>query len=279
MSEYNKISLTRFASTIADLTGVERPKEADEPVEWAVEALRDISKEPFDRVFIQNPDSCGEWLYEKYRDALTPVLKNTQLTIPFKTVMPSVTPVCFGTMYTGALPEVHGIQKYEKPLIKIDSLFDSWIRAGKKVCLISTDTASMSNIFKDRPFDIINCSKDGKTEEGMAIQKAQEVILEDKYDVVILYTWMYDTLDHKYGPESPEAIEVLYRQSAAFDLICSEIKRVWKKHNTLISFSTDHGCHPCSPIERLEGHLGTHGSDSPLDLNILHFLGAIPKSK
>lgn len=274
MNKLNTLSLTRFASTIASLSGVEKPKMADEPITWVEDVLREYTKNSFDRVFIQNPDSIGEWIWEKYPDALEKVLKNTLLTIPFRTVLPSVTPVCFGTMYTGALPSVHGIQKYEKPIIKIDSLFDSWLRSGKKVCLISTERASMSNIFKDRKIDIINCDVNGETDEGKAIEKAEDIIIKDEYDVVILYTWMYDTLDHKYGPESKEAINALYRQVDTFDEIVSLIKRVWKSHNTLISFSPDHGCHPCTPTKE-DPHLGTHGSDSPLDLNILHFLGAI----
>jgi predicted AlkP superfamily pyrophosphatase or phosphodiesterase len=53
--------------------------------------------------------------------------------IPFSTVMPSVTPVCFGTMYTGAQPQVHGIQAYVKPVITIDTIFDAFIRNGKKL--------------------------------------------------------------------------------------------------------------------------------------------------
>ncbi len=278
MHELNRTSLTRYASTIADLSGVARPQSADEPLLWVEDVLTDVCKKPFDRVFIQNPDCCAQWLYQKYPDAIEPVLKHTQVTVPFQTVMPSVTPVCFATMYTGALPSVHGIRKYEKPIVKTDSLFDSWIKAGKKVCLVSTTTASMSNIFKDRDFDIINCTVDGETQEGMAIQKVQDIILEDKYDVVIFYSWMYDTMDHKYGPESKEALTALYRQSSAFDMLVSTIKRYWTDHNTLISFSTDHGCHKSVPCAENKFHEGDHGTDSPLDLNILHFLGAIPAS-
>ena len=57
---------------------------------------------------------------------------NADLTLPLQTVMPSVTPVCFATMYTGAQPEVHGIQSYTKPVVKTDSVFDVLIRNGKK---------------------------------------------------------------------------------------------------------------------------------------------------
>ncbi|NLB41411.1 MAG: hypothetical protein GX815_03990 [Clostridiales bacterium] len=67
--------------------------------------------------------------------------------------MPSVTPVCFDTLYTGAQPEVHGIQKYEKLVIKIDSLFDALIRQGKKPVIIVETNCSMSKIFLERDMD------------------------------------------------------------------------------------------------------------------------------
>lgn len=270
MSELNSISLTHFAATVAAMFGVEKPRLADEPVQWAVDAMKDICREPFDRVFIFNPDCCAQWMYEKYPDALFPVLKNTQITIPFRTVLPSVTPVCFGTMYTGVLPEVHGIRKYEKPVIKTDSLFDALIRAGKRVALVSQPKSSMSNIFLERDFDIYNCAC-----EGECVEKARELIMLDEYDVLIIYTYMYDTKDHKFGPDTKESRAALYQQGAEFDELVSDIRRTWKNHNTLISFSTDHGCHESVPTEENKFHKGDHGSDSPLDLNILHFMGAV----
>ncbi len=39
------------------------------------------------------------------------------------------------TMYTGAQPAVHGITAYAKPVIKIDTIFDALIRAGKNPLL------------------------------------------------------------------------------------------------------------------------------------------------
>lgn len=278
MKELNTLSLTRFAATVADITNVERPACADEPILWLEEAMADLCKEPFDRVFIQNPDCCGQWLFEKYPDAIEPVLKHTQVSVPFQTVMPSVTPVCFGTMYTGAQPAVHGIQKYEKPIIRIESLFDSWMKAGKKVLMVAAEDCSLATIFKDRGFDIVNVIEDGIGQESMAFQIVQEAILEDKYDIIIFYSWMYDTLDHKFGPEAKESLTALYRQAEFFDILVKTIKREWKKHNTFIAFSTDHGCHANVPTPE-NTDLGDHGTDSPKDLNIVHFFGAIPASK
>lgn len=57
-----------------------------------------------------NPDDIAEWIYRKCSYLMKPVIDRTDIEIPFSTVMPSVTPVCFATVYTGAQPEIHGIQ-------------------------------------------------------------------------------------------------------------------------------------------------------------------------
>ena len=103
-----------------------------------------------------------------------------ELALPLETVMPSVTPVCFGSLYTGAQPAVHGIQKYEKPVIRIDTLFDALIRAGKKPCIISHGDASMSRIFLERDMDYFILPSTPAVNA-----KAAEVILADKYEYSI----------------------------------------------------------------------------------------------
>ena len=104
-------------------------------------------------MLMYNPDAVALWIFEKYAPLFTPVMLNTSITLPLQTVMPSVTPVCFGTMYTGAEPEVHGIQSYTIPVIKTDTVFDALIRAGKKPCIVSTGNDSMSRIFLEREMD------------------------------------------------------------------------------------------------------------------------------
>jgi len=183
MTSYNSIPLTRFAATVSKIIGVDAPEYADTPLDWVCDVMADLCKDGFDRVLIHNPDAMGMFLYEKFPDIFEPVLKHTQITIPFKTVMPSVTPVCFGTMYTGALPSVHGIQAYVKPVIKIDTFFDALIRAGKKVAIIANVNSSMALIFQERDMDIIICDT-----VPNVVEKAQELILEDKYDVLCVYT-------------------------------------------------------------------------------------------
>ena len=275
MKDYNSISLTHFCSTICKSMGIDPPEYAQEPIDWVCNSLSDLCKDGFDRVLIHNPDAVGMWLYQDYPDAFEPVLKHTHLTIPLCSVMPSVTPVCFGTMYTGASPAVHGIQEYAKPIIKIDSFFDAALRAGKRVALIAPPTCSLANIFQDRNIDFYHCVK-----EGEILEKAQQLIAEDEYDVICVYTYMFDTLNHRKGPEHPETLNALYRQGQFFDILVSTVKRCWKQHNTLVSFSPDHGVHEVVPYGselNSKGNpvYGHHGSDRTQDLNILHYMGVV----
>ena len=112
----------------------------------------------------------------------------------------------------------------------------------------------------------------------MVVEKAQELILEDIYDVLCVYTIAYDSIQHRHGSEAKEALAAMYREGVIFDQLVSTVKRNWKKHNTLIAFSPDHGAHTA-----IEGTLnskgkpvkGARGTDSPLDLNILHYMGVV----
>ena len=151
---YNEKSLDTLCAALAEVMGVERPAEANEPNELLV----NYAKEKFegrtpDRMFMFNPDAIAQWVYEKYPQLCAEAKKWTELEVPFCTVMPSVTPVCYATMYTGAQPEVHGIRKYAKPVLTIDTLFDALVRAGKKVAIIAQETTSMACIYQERDID------------------------------------------------------------------------------------------------------------------------------
>ena len=150
----NSVSLTGVAASLAKAMDVPPPSEAEPPI-TAIECLvqKKTAHGKVDRVFMYNPDAVAMWLYQKYTDYYLPMLEHVELTLPLRAVMPSVTPVCFGTMYTGAMPEVHGIRTYVKPVIKIDTLFDALIRAGKRCAIVSTEGDSLSHIFLEREMD------------------------------------------------------------------------------------------------------------------------------
>lgn len=212
-----------------------------------------------------NPDAVALWLYQKYTSLYLPVLRHTQLALPLSSVMPSVTPVCFGTMYTGAQPQVHGIRSYTKPVIRIDTIFDALIRAGKKPAIVSTAGDSLSMIFLEREMDYYIYET---VEEVNA--KALELIRADDYDFIVVYNGNYDTTMHRNAPEGEASLQALAENMQTFHRLAEAVETHWTGHRTLIGFAPDHGCH------EIDGGLGSHGLDMPEDLNILHFYGILP---
>lgn len=267
--QLNSFSLTGVAAALAEAMGIPAPAQANPANSQIVNLVKNgIDGGHVDRVFMYNPDAVAMWLYQKYTSLFDDVVKHTSLSVPLQTVMPSVTPVCFGTMYTGAFPEVHGIRKYEKPVIRIDTLFDALIRAGRKPVIVGDPQCSLSNIFLERDMDYFT----DDTIEGIN-QKAMELIEEDKYDFYVIYNGNYDGIMHKFGPESDEAMTQLKDNVAAFDRFVTALKQKWTNHNTLFAFAMDHGCH------EIDGGCGSHGLDMPEDLNILHHYGLISRSR
>ncbi len=255
-STYNKTSLDSLCAALAAAMGIDPPEHAA-PANEALLAYLDGRKA--DRLFLFNPDAIAQWIYRKYPQLFTEVRNIGELELPFRTVMPSVTPVCFGTFYTGAQPEVHGIRKYEKPVIRIDTLFDAMLRAGKKCVIVALRRCSMGNIFLERDMDYYLYNS---IDEVNA--KASQLILEDRYDMMAVYNGNYDSVMHKTGPESLEALSEARANSHTFATYYAMIREHWKDHRTLMGFAMDHGCH------EIDGNCGSHGLDMPEDINILH---------
>ena len=270
----NEKSLDTLCAALAYAIGVEAPAcAASASPELCAYGDKAFGGQKADRILMYNPDAIAQWIYEKYPQLLDIVESNVELKLPFCTVMPSVTPVCFGTMYTGAQPEIHGIRRYEKPVIKIDSIFDSLIRAGKKPVIISYGECSMSKIYLEREMDYFIYDS---IDEVNA--KAAEVILSDKYDFIAIYNGNYDARMHKFGPESIEALAELRSNAHEFAKISNLVKTHWKNHNTLVGFAMDHGCHELDDKEP-GGKCGAHGLDMDEDLNIVHLYKAYPAEK
>ena len=261
---YNSLPITSCCRTVCEVMGVPCGEEAA-PVNQAVKALCDkaFSGRKADRALLYNPDAIALWLYQNYTHLFTTAMVSSQLAIPMLSVMPSVTPVCFASMYTGLMPDGHGIKKYVKPVLTVDTVFDHFIRAGKKCAIVSTTGDSMSEIFLNREMDYFIYDT---VEEVNA--KAAELILKDEHDFIVVYNGNYDTVMHKFGPESREALGELRANARTFGMFDAMIEEHWKGHNRLIGFAMDHGCH------EIDGDCGSHGLDMEEDLNIVHFYKA-----
>ena len=265
--ELNKVSLDTISATLSYAMGINKPECAADKNEILADYIaKELGENKADRVFMYNPDAVAEWIFRKYPHLMKEAIDLTDVEIPLVSVMPSVTPVCFGTMYTGAQPSVHGIQKYEKPVIRIDTIFDALIRAGKKPVIIADNRCSIGKIFLER--DMPYFLYDGYDEVNA---KVAELILKDEYDFYVVYNGNYDAVMHKTGPESVDALSELRSNSRAFGTFVRLIENNWRNHNTLIGFAMDHGCH------EIDESCGSHGLDMPEDLNITHLYKIIKR--
>lgn len=262
---FNSVSMTRFAATITDCMGVEPPRMSDKPISPVKGLTQKLCGNPVERVLIYNPDALGMWNYQHYTEEFAPVMERVQLVVPLATVMPAVTPVCFGTMYTGALPEIHGIRAYAKPVITIDSLFDALVRAGKKVALVAVADSSMDIIFAGRAIDYYSTPYDNE-----AVEKTLELMAKNEHDVVVCYNQEYDDVMHLSTPQAPDSYAAMQRHIAAFARLCDAATKSWAQQDAMVVFAPDHGTHVNS-----EG-FGDHGDYIEDDINVLHYFGVYP---
>ena len=264
MSEtFNTICITSVTSTVCSLFGIDTPETIEKENSFVTSlAQKKLGGRKPDRAVLYNPDAVALWLYQKYTEMFTDAAIRSDLAIPMLSVMPSVTPVCFASMYTGVMPDVHGIKKYEKPVLKTTTLFDYFINAGKKCAIVSTANDSISMIFLEREMDYFIYDTPDEVNK-----KALELIDEDNYDLIVIYNGNYDGTMHKHGPESEESMNALDHNIKAYKEITDRIEEKWTSHDVLYGFMPDHGCH------EIDGGCGSHGLEMEEDMNIIHFYG------
>ena len=258
----NSICLTSVAYTVSEIMGIGKDEQSN-PVLLAL-AEKKLQGRKADRAVLYNPDAVALWLYQKYAELFTDAVISSDIALPVLSVMPSVTPVCFASMYSGVMPSVHGIQKYEKPVLTVNTLFDTFIKAGKKCAIVSTARDSISCIFLEREMDYFIYESIEEVNE-----KALQLIDEDIYDLIVIYNGNYDGTMHKFGPESEESITALRHNIAFYKELTDKIKAEWKNHDVLYGFLPDHGCH------EIDGECGSHGLDMEEDMNVIHFYGIL----
>ena len=266
---YSGICISSVCATTMKMFEMDIPEEIASPDKTIV-SLKEklLGDKPVDRAVIYNPDAVGLWLYMKYTDMFSGVSTRSSLALPRLSVMPSVTPVCFASMYSGVMPDVHGIKKYEKPVLTVKTLFDRFIQNGKKAAIVSTSGDSISKIFLEREMDYFIFDS---VEE--VNRKADELIDEDCYDLIVIYNGNYDSTMHKFGPESPESLSALEMNNAYYSALTDKIRTQWKNHNVFCGYCPDHGCH------KIDGECGSHGLDMQEDMNVIHFYGVYPAAE
>lgn len=255
-------SIGDVTPTICTIGGVNIPKQNEgKPIKAVVDKARQIFKNgTAQKILIYCPDAVGDIQRQNYPEDFLPVEKKSDFMFKSAGVMPSVTPVCYATIFSGAPPEVHGIKKYEKPILEVETIFDVFAQAQKNVAIISVNTCSIDTIFRRRPIDYYSFRN-----SQMAYKMARELICKSEYDLIIFYYFDYDKLQHRHGVYSPEALEKMREAIKCYAELADLTDIAWSEYDRVVAFTPDHGCHNTEPTR------GTHGSDVAEDMVVNHF--------
>jgi len=216
------------------------------------------------RILIHCPDAVGDIHYQKHPELLRRVENIADIKLLSTAVFPSVTPVCFCTMFSGASPEVHGFKKWEQKIVTVETIFEIFANAGKSVAIVAKDS-SMARIFRNRKIDYYTLRSD-----DIARRLTNRLIEEDEYDLIVSYTWQFDHCGHHNGPDSPEALAALKYCVESFEEYAAQVEKYWSKYNRVLVWAPDHGNH------RVDEVSGSHGKDIPEDMLVNHFYRIAP---
>jgi hypothetical protein len=257
-------ALDSVAPTLCRITGVPPIRGATaKPIMEVLRAAKQKCDGKIEKAFLYAPDAIGEALLSDYPTELEHIMRIAPLEVLISSMSPSLTPVCYGSMFTGMKPEEHGITRYHKPILRCDTLFDAYARAGKRVAIVAVKGSSIDTIFRERDIDYYSEPYDPEVE-----RQALQLLQENIHDLILVYHQEYDDAMHRSTPRSPEALKAFRNHQASFKRFGETINDVWSKNNRVIAFLPDHGTH----IDPNTGK-GSHGTDSPDDMKVRHFWG------
>ncbi|MCJ7561009.1 alkaline phosphatase family protein [Candidatus Bathyarchaeota archaeon] len=258
-------SIRAVTPTLCYLLGISPPALSTSlPLADVLRISRTVfNDEKVEKCLVFAPDALGNHLYSRSPALFKEVARLAPIEVSLQSVMPSKTPVCFASMFTGAMPDQHGIRKYEKPVLQCDTLFDALNRAGKRVAIVVVRNCSIDLIFRGRDIDYYSESYDPNvTERVISLLEA------DRYDFILAYHQEYDDVMHATAPFAEEAIQAAKNNIAGFVQMTKAFDEHWSRYNRMIAFTPDHGAHMNSTIGK-----GDHGEDIPEDMEIKHFYG------
>ncbi len=248
---------------------IEAPLDSEShPSREVIDAARPLLRGGARRVLVYAPDAMGRAQTRRFPRLRESILAYAPYAFPMRAAFPPKTPVCFAGMFTGAGSGVHGISRYEKPVLACDTLFDAVLRAGRRVAIAAVEDSSIDRLFRDRDIDYITGPDDASVQEC-----ALDLVREDRHDLVVVYHQAYDDALHAGDPFGPAALAAMDDHSRDFALLVEAALEHWVAHSSICVFAPDHGAHSNPETGR-----GDHGLDIPEDMEVEHFWRFEPAS-
>lgn len=214
------------------------------------------------RVLLHAADAIGRRFLARHPELERRLRPAVGAGFALRSVVPPKTPVCFATMLTGAPPERHGIRRYEKPPLAVDTAFDALARAGRRSAVVAVRGSSCAAIFRGRAADSYIEEYDPDV-----TARTLELMRRDEYDLILAYHQEYDDTLHRTTPDSPAALAAAGRHADAWLRFRAAADEYWRGRDRVLWFAPDHGAH----LDPATGR-GTHGDDIPDDMEVTHYL-------
>jgi hypothetical protein len=258
-------SIASLAPTVSALFGIPAPSiSAERPLDSVLRYSADrLQRGAIERCLIYCPDALGDHVWSRFPDQREKVAQCCPLRAFVSAVIPPKTPVCFASAFTGAPPDVHGIRRYERPVLSCDTLFDALTRSNRRVAIIAVRDSSIDLIFRNRPLDYFSEPYDAETTE-----RALSVLASNIHDLLVVYHQEYDDELHRTQPFSPECVQAMRNHVASIKLLADAAHAVWSEQPYAMIVAPDHGAH-----HDMEKGCGDHGLDIPEDMSVSHWYG------
>ena len=273
---HEKPDCTNFAPTMLACMGIPPLAHMSPAYQPLVDRILGLAGGSIEKAVIFHADAVPAYILTRYPELAEPVKRISQLEIPFRSVMPSITPVCFGAIYSGTYPDRNGVPRYVPPILQPDciqpritceTIIEALVRARKRPAVVTCSNGCIASMLYDRGAKMFII--DGDDDQAM-FDCAMEILRSDSFDVVFLYQLSYDYTMHCFGPEGAASLAVLKTLSERYERFAREAAAVWSNRRVLTVFNADHGSHR---LEGTPGHEGAHGEDIPEDMEMLWYFG------
>jgi len=213
---------------------------------------------PQERLAVVVIDAFGASTWDVCR-AVTPTFNALadRHILRLRSVMPTVTPVNFATMLTGASPETHEIRVRTEEL-KLETIFDVLREEGRTSATAARALSSLGILispFADRP---------GLAESNLDADVCAIALkaLKEKVDLLWVQLLDVDDAGHKHGPTSSQGASAAGTADGHLREIASEAYR--RGYGVIVL--ADHGQHTVTKDDG--SRAGSHGTDSDEDVYV-----------
>ena len=247
-------SIMDVAPTVSAILGLPPPAQSKGAVVPPI--AQDLSDR--ERVAIIVPDALGLFPFQRWRHEM-PYLSSLhdEHSIVLRSVMQSITPVCFSAILTGADQAVHGVDA-RTDTIACETLFDTVRQSGEQSAGVGL-RGHTGYEFLGRHADIRGDGGDGSD----AGTETEIIRIVDHHAPAFLIAQLYwtDGIVHKHGPSSPKVVPILQETDGRID----RLRRHLGYHGYGLIILADHGQHDIPGVGEGENK-GRHGTDADEDL-------------